>query len=195
MLACPACKRPGIFEHSVSISWEEVRGRQEGDAMPVYSRCVACKAVFARGAHGEFGAQLPAGPDAHHVWIAPPWKKPGDEAQFEMSWDVVQAFFERLALKHAFVRPIYELIGALRDAGFGARLRAGQSVSSLGLSRAREHGLRPDQSHLFLHPQPDGTIRVRGRIGPIDVDFGPVSCVLAGELHRTIHALADVPID
>jgi hypothetical protein len=74
-------------------------------------------------------------------------------------------------------------------------LRAGQSLSSLGLSRPREHGLRPDQSQLFLHPQPDGTIHVKGRIGPIDVDFGPVRCVLDGELLSTINALADVPID
>lgn len=129
------------------------------------------------------------------VWILPPWLEPAEPASFQMSWDVVEALFERQAATHAMLRPLRALIVELRTSGYGPRLRAGQSLSSLGLSRSREHGLRPDQSHLFLKPGTDGRIRVEGRIGPRAIDRGPTDAALDRWLRADLEALARCPID
>jgi hypothetical protein len=199
VLRCPACGELRIFEHSVLLNLDDVRrAREAGDGFPaVYSRCAACAAVFRRDGPDVLVAE-PAGQLASEggvVWTLPPWAPKSDDASFQMSWDVTEAFFERQAAELAWVAPLYGLVRALRTAGFDARLRAGQSLSSLGLSRAREHGLRPSQSHLFFLPQPDGRIVVDGSISGRKLRFGPVPPAFAGELRFAIEDLSRVEID
>ncbi len=199
MLECPACRQLGIYEHSVQLSLDELSASNDGpQAMPTaYSRCAACNAWFRRGATGELLDAPHEGPPRldRVVWTMPPWTQPTDEASFELSWDLAVHHFEQLVQTQTHMRPLLAFLGDLRTAGFGSRLRAGQSVASLCLSRAKEHGLRPGQSHLFLTPQRDGSVAVTGILRATEVRFGPVHATLDADLAHSLHALADLPID
>lgn len=70
------------------------------------------------------------------------------EGEFVRSWDAVEVFYredggDHFAAARAFIR-------ALRDAGYDRLLRAGQSMSIMGLSRSRDQGLRDDQPRLWF---------------------------------------------
>lgn len=80
-------------------------------------------------------------------------------------------------------------------ARYGARLRAGQPLNSLGLSRSREHGLRSEQSHLWVHPRLDGSSTVEGRIGDKPVRLGPTAPELGDALRSALDELCSIPID
>ncbi len=71
------------------------------------------------------------------------------EGEFIQSWDRIEDFYKEDWCK--FSDSVLALIRAMRDAGYDRLLRAGQSMSSLGLSRARRHGLTRDQHRLWFH--------------------------------------------
>jgi hypothetical protein len=80
------------------------------------------------------------------------------EDRFSASWDKIEQFYNEL-LSHEgweWVRPITGLIRDLRKCGYDRQLRAGQSVWIFALSRSKEHGLRPDQHSVAIHPQTNG---------------------------------------
>lgn len=197
MRACPSCGEPGILEHSVLVPLASlVDGRAASRQQPsTFARCVRCAAVFLHPDPATLVPQATETLDGQTVWLVPPWKARTNEAAFEASWDIVQAFFEKQAVDVDWVQPLFGLVSELRAAGLDARLRAGQSLNSLGLSRAREHGLRPEQSHLFLSPQPDGSILIEGLIRGTQVRHGPVAPGLDDSLRALIDELLAAPID
>ncbi|MDB2686809.1 hypothetical protein N9Y42_06315 [Mariniblastus sp.] len=65
------------------------------------------------------------------------------EGEFLHSWISIEKFYEQSAF--SFSKQILEFIAAMRQHGYDRTIRAGQSLSSLGLSRSRRHGLRRHQ--------------------------------------------------
>lgn len=70
------------------------------------------------------------------------------EGEFVRSWDAIEVFYREdggdyFASARAFIR-------AMREAGYDRVLRAGQSMSIMGLSRSRDQGLRDDQPRLWF---------------------------------------------
>ena len=124
----------------------------------------------------------------------PPWLGDLDRSEFERSWDAVASFYEQL-IDDARLDPLRRLLDWLRERGFAKRLRAGQSMSSLGLSRSRIHGLRPDQSQLWLRPQADGRVAVDGKVKAAEIRFGPVEAKLTGPLLDAVERLASSPLE
>jgi len=62
------------------------------------------------------------------------------EGEFIQSWDYIEEFYRHGCF--TFSDSVLAMIGAMRRAGYDRLLRAGQSMSCLGLSRSRRHGLR-----------------------------------------------------
>jgi hypothetical protein len=181
-------------EHSVLAP---VRQLERGGELEVYARCLRCGAAFRRDPVGvsrsiASSAFESLGPMA---WMRPPWVAASDQAELEMSWDVVEHFFAGLVERVPSVAAVRTLLPQLREAGYGSRLRAGQSLSTLVLSRSREHGLREDQSRLSLAPRRDDLLRVAGAIGGEAVAARDVPPALTGWLADRVEALVGVPID
>ena len=70
------------------------------------------------------------------------------EGEFIRSWDSIEGFYREDWCK--FSQPVLSMIHAMRSAGYDRRLRAGQSMWSMGLSRSRRHGLRSEQPSLWF---------------------------------------------
>ena len=197
MLTCPSCGEAAIPAHSVRCSPDAPGslGPTTGlPGVPVYSRCRACGSAFVRGGPEDFEL-VPAGAlEGQTLWIVPPWKERSDEAELELSWDLVEAFYAQ-DIEGIDLGPLRALITLLRVEGFGSRLRAYQSLSSLFLSRSRSHRLRPDQSFLQFAPDRSGRVRVDGILSGTRYRFGPVPAVFRGRIRRTIEMLSDLPLD
>lgn len=179
-------------------SLELLQQAQATGVLPVtYSCCTQCGTFFRRGRSGSFEREALDEPTRQSatIWILPVWKQPSDASSFELSWDVTEAFFERMATKQPWVRPLRALVARLRVDGFDTRLRAGQSLNALGLSRARDHGLGPKHSHLFLMPEANGRLLVRGRMDDATIALGPVEATLDGALREAVETLARRPIE
>ncbi|MCE9530741.1 MAG: hypothetical protein K8T89_06395 [Planctomycetes bacterium] len=65
------------------------------------------------------------------------------EGEFVKSWDSIERFYGEI--NETFVLQVRKLIAKLREKGHDKLLRAGQSMWSLVVSRARRHGLRLNQ--------------------------------------------------
>lgn len=195
MKLCPTCGKPGVPEHSVHVTPQQLASMQRGEDPSVFSKCLRCGAVFGIGPSGELVKPAPDILADESVWIVPPKKSRAASTAFESSWDVVEAFFERQAAATTWVRPMFALVQQMRSAGYDRRLRAGQSLNSLGLSRSRQHGLRADQSNLFVIPSADETIRVEGTVRGIRVVEGPWDPALTEGLRSVLEKLAAVAVD
>lgn len=74
----------------------------------------------------------------------------GIEGEFLLSWDRLEQFYgERI--NRPFCSAVLEMIAQMRKRGYDKTLRAGQSLYSLIVSRARRHGLREDQPSITFH--------------------------------------------
>jgi len=84
------------------------------------------------------------------------------EQEFIASWERIEKFFARTELIEGrpFLIPMGKFIRSLREHGYDTRLRAGQSIYYLVLSRSQKHGLRSDQATLSFMMMPDGTTHV-----------------------------------
>lgn len=191
MRSCPECGESGIAEHSVLAVANEVRELGPTEA-PSYSRCRSCDAIFARP-DPETLTRLDDPPGEPLVRVVPPWKGSSDGNELQLSWDVVELFFEDHA-GDAHLEPLRALIALLRERGFDSTLRAGQSSATLLLSRSREHGLREGQSHLSFTAEPDGRVKVEGLLEGAKHRFGPVPATFGGRIERAIESLAKLPL-
>jgi hypothetical protein len=70
----------------------------------------------------------------------------GVEGEFILSWESVESFYDWA--NHPEKAEILDFISKIKAQGYEKTLRAGQSLYSLMLSRARRHGLRQDQHYL-----------------------------------------------
>jgi hypothetical protein len=79
------------------------------------------------------------------------------EGEFIRSWDQIEQFFDMVLEPGPWKDQVLQFISQLRQAGYDRKLRAGQSLFKLVVSRSRCHGLRPDQPSVcfWLH---DGVI-------------------------------------
>mgnify|MGYP001119764513 CR=1 FL=1 len=69
------------------------------------------------------------------------------EGEFMVSWDGIEKFFDECdSASFPVKQDVLGLIRAMRAKGYDHHLRAGQSLYSLVLSRARRHGLNGNQS-------------------------------------------------
>lgn len=191
MQNCPECGERGIAEHSVLASPAELETL--GHGAPRYARCSKCGTIFG-GESPETLARLPDPPSGPFVRMVPPWKGTSDAHDLQVSWDVVELFFEDFD-GDAHLEPLRALIVLLREEGFDTKLRAGQSLTTLMLSRSREHGLREGQSHLRFAAEADGQVKVEGLLDGTKHRFGPVPATFGGRIQRAIESLAKLPID
>lgn len=138
---------------------------------------------------------MPSAMRREFPWLAlhpaAPYYEAGNpiEGEFLISWDQMETFFGRVKVdaprRLAF-------IAALRAAGFDRKLRAGQSLTTLLLSRARHHGLADGQP----------VVRVEFHNGflTIDAAFAGITGLERPlgdpppELLELLHALAARPI-
>ena len=70
------------------------------------------------------------------------------EGEFIRSWDAIEAFFREDGGDYFESARVF--IRAMRDAGYDRVLRAGQSMSIMGLSRSQDQGLRDDQPRIWF---------------------------------------------
>ncbi len=192
MRSCPKCGENGIAEHSVFASVDDLE-RRGPDGAPSYSRCIRCDALFVREGIDTL-TSIDSDLKGRVVRTVPPWKDDSVEAHFQLSWDMMEAYYDGLR-SQAQLDPLRALLQELREKGFDRKLRAGQSLHALGLSRAKDHGLREGQSHLYLSPEGDGRVRVQGLLDGTKYRFGPVPCTFGGRIQRAIETLATLPTD
>lgn len=111
------------------------------------------------------------------------------EGEFIVSWDRVE---DRYAEHGRGAAPILSLLAALRSAGLAERLRAGTSNDALLLSRARRHGLRPEQPFVALRFR-QGTLRADAPFAGVADREHPLTA--SPELLGLLQELAALPID
>lgn len=194
MKTCPVCNELGIGEHSVSIRLDPPPGESRARSLAAYTRCMACGAPFRFDGPDNLVRESDEDADVRVAWIVPPWAARSLASDFELSWDCSERFFRRSAKSSPELASMVSLIGDLRGVGLGARLRAGQSMSTLILSRARNSGLRPEQQHVALEPQAGGAVKVKAKLAR-ELSFGPVPASYGADLKLVIDALISVPVD
>ncbi|MCA9072239.1 MAG: hypothetical protein KDA84_25105 [Planctomycetaceae bacterium] len=96
-----------------------------------------------------------------------PWLKIGEladyyengkpiEGEFVKSWDYMEQFYDEL--NYPYTGGVRSFIAAMRLKGYDKTLRAGQSLSSLILSRSRRHGMRLDQPRVIFQFGDEGMV-------------------------------------
>lgn len=73
-------------------------------------------------------------------------KGEGIKGEFIESWNSIERFYKRI--DENFTPKVLQLIKEMREHGFDKKLRAGQSLYTLMLSRSRRHGLTWEQNFL-----------------------------------------------
>ena len=146
-----------------------------------------------------------------------------DADTFEGSWEAVRQFFvenfnwcredypdfsdiQFEEFKEYICAPtsskgLIPLIDEMRHEAFHRHTRAGQSIYYLILSRSKQHGLRPGQHYVFLHPRStrsvdigynDGTEEY-GREEKVRLQDHPYH--MSDDLRRLLNELLQQPID
>ena len=112
------------------------------------------------------------------------------EGEFIQSWDRIEEFYRDDWCN--FSDTVLDLIRAMRIAGYDRVLRAGQSLSSLGLSRSRRHGLRSGQPSLWFEFHPP-LMDVLASFAGGGVSDHPIQ--FTQDVRRLIDALVEIEID
>lgn len=112
--------------------------------------------------------------------------------EFITSWNAIEQFYDTFEGK--FVPEAKALIAQMRSRGYDQKLRAGQSLWTLVLSRSRRHGLRRDQSSIcfFFHEK---SMSLHTSFGDeyLESDFGPIA--FTTEVEEWLERLVREPID
>ena len=115
----------------------------------------------------------------------------GLKGEFLASWDKMEEFYGKWMREYMDVDPVRELMATLREKGYDEQLRAGQSLSTLILSRSRRHGMRPEQKFVAISFPDEGMV-VQDLAGN-EVAYGEVEVV--PELLRLLDELVEEEID
>lgn len=99
------------------------------------------------------------------------------EGEFNASWDRIEQFFADEQFPCA--GQVLGLIARIRQAGYDKKLRAGQSLWSLVVSRSRRHGLRDDQPSITFWFNGNGmdvssTMNGQERLTFPEIEFSPL---------------------
>lgn len=112
------------------------------------------------------------------------------EGEFIESWDFIEQFYRQDWCKVSDA--VLEMIAEMRRAGYDRLLRAGQSMSSLGLSRSRRHGLRAEQACLWFVFH-GGVMNVRADFAGARLNEHPIA--FSKDVQRLLDALVEVDVD
>jgi len=136
-------------------------------------------------------------PDLSFGIIAEYYEKgKGIEGEFLDSWDHVRMFarwhpyYEKEM--HPLIDKLVTLIYVMRDKGFDHLLRAGQSMTTLVLSRSRRHGLRSEQARLCISIE-NGPLTMTVHNAEESYTFEKIE--YNDTLDRLLRQLASQPID
>jgi hypothetical protein len=112
------------------------------------------------------------------------------EGEFIRSWEFIEQFYddEYFPLK-GFV---LAFIAELRRAGYDRKLRAGQSLWTLIVSRSRRHGLRAAQPYIEFHFR-EGTMDVFSKCEEEERILG-IPIALSGRVEKVLERLVNQPI-
>lgn len=109
------------------------------------------------------------------------------EGEFICSWDAVAHCYNNEMRNWAPSQRMVALLSEMREAGHDRKLRAGQSMFTLTLSRSRRHGLRPEQPCISIDINEDG-MSISGRLNP-DERWTSKHVALTPELEHVLHRL------
>jgi hypothetical protein len=112
------------------------------------------------------------------------------EGEFVQSWDFIEEFYREDWCNFSIA--VLDMIHAMRIAGYDRVLRAGQSMSSLGLSRSRRHGLKGEQASLWFEFHPP-VMDVHATFAGGGLKNHPIQ--FTEEVERLMAVLVDVEID
>lgn len=117
------------------------------------------------------------------------------EGEFLESWIGIEEFFRNFGSRYAsdINKQALSLIGEMRAAGYDHVLRAGQSMTSLGLSRSRRHGLRRDQPSLWFFFDKSETMTVEPTFAPKKLENHPIR--LTADVKQLLDKLVEFAID
>lgn len=91
-------------------------------------------------------------------------KGKGIEGEYVLSWDSIERFYGELSDEwHPFKKGALRLIKEMRGHGLDKELRAGQSLFSFILSRARRHGLEPKHSYIHLTFLGENKVKIKSK--------------------------------
>ncbi|MDF1662457.1 MAG: hypothetical protein P1V97_11840 [Planctomycetota bacterium] len=93
------------------------------------------------------------------------------EGEFIRSWDRMEEFYK--PDRWRFSTAVLSMIKELREAGYDRQLRAGQSLSSLGLSRSRRHGLTNRQACIWFQFR-NSTMTVSAEFAQLTLEEHPI---------------------
>ena len=82
----------------------------------------------------------------------------GIKGEFLASWDKMGEFYGEWMNEYMDADKVLVLMGLLREKGYDEKLRVGQSLSTLMLSRSRRHGLRPEQKFVAISFPEEGMV-------------------------------------
>lgn len=112
------------------------------------------------------------------------------EGEFIQSWDSIEGFYRQDWCKVSDA--VLAMIAEMRRAGYDRVLRAGQSLSSLGLSRSRRHGLRAEQPCLWFDFH-GGVMNVRADFAGAGLKEHPIA--FSNDVQRLLDVLVKVSVD
>lgn len=113
------------------------------------------------------------------------------EDEFVRSWDSIERWYRESEFPASTAA--LRLIGQMRAAGYDRKLRAGQSLYFLGLSRSRRHGLRREQPCVWFTWRQVG-MEVEARLDRVKKLIVP-EVELTPEVDAALRRLAAMPID
>jgi len=128
------------------------------------------------------------------------------EGEFLQSWDFIERFYESQSKFYGeSVNPMIELVKSIRKEGYDRKLRAGQSMMYLCLSRSRSHG-NMGKSHIVFRSRyeavaPKGKRKSSQRLrvtycakGAIAEEFVEKEIALTDRIRKVLQKLSEQPI-
>ena len=194
VLSCPSCSSLAIFEHSVQVERAQLENGCQLEDLVCRVACSACGRAFRRDPTGLGRCETELDAEDGALWIPPPWQPPSLSADFELSWDVTMSMFapQNGPLAHS---ELFAVIGELRRRGYGEHLRAGQSLSSFIVSRARAHGLTPQHSYVSIFVATDDAWQLEAQLSGSRTTLRGPRWELERMLSAFVAALAALPLE
>lgn len=135
-------------------------------------------------AEGWLRLDPPACSDLSAPLTLTPAEPAGLEGEFVASWDAMESFYDDVERKSPGCSGgVGALLGEIREAGFDQLLRAGQSLTTLILTRAKRHG---SFEHYVRFAPTVGGVRVEA-----ELPSGAQTFPSGGDLTPAVRSLVD----
>lgn len=115
---------------------------------------------------------------------------------FVWSWNIFEDWFKELSEMRGwdYIVPLLFLMREIRDKGYDSKLRAGQSMHALVLSRSRHHHMSAICPCIRILVQNDGSMKVSSFIIDDENDYHYDKIELNNELIYLLDKLVSQPI-